>query len=115
MHLHPGALAIAAVVHMTAADTGIDRPAPCRQPNPPSLPLLPQCYVVHMTAVDKNSPPSTNGLAPIAIGFAVFLVSRGAGLAVQWQPAAVSQEMRRQHSIQLTFLNALPVCRATPC
>jgi MIP family channel proteins len=31
------------------------------------------CYVVHMTAVDKNSPPSTNGLAPIAIGFAVFL------------------------------------------
>lgn len=31
------------------------------------------CYVVHLTAVDKNSPPSTNGLAPIAIGFAVFL------------------------------------------
>lgn len=31
------------------------------------------CYVVHMTAIDKNSPPSTNGLAPIAIGFAVFL------------------------------------------
>lgn len=36
-----------------------------------------QCYVVHMTAVDKSSPPSTNGLAPIAIGFAVFLVRRG--------------------------------------
>lgn len=31
------------------------------------------CYVVHLTAIDKNSPPSTNGLAPIAIGFAVFL------------------------------------------
>ncbi|KAI7838045.1 hypothetical protein COHA_008129 [Chlorella ohadii] len=33
------------------------------------------CYVVHLTAVDKNSPPSTNGLAPLAIGFAVFLAS----------------------------------------
>lgn len=31
------------------------------------------CYVVHLTAIDKNSPPSTNGLAPLAIGFAVFL------------------------------------------
>lgn len=31
------------------------------------------CYVVHLTAIDKNSPSSTNGLAPIAIGFAVFL------------------------------------------
>lgn len=33
------------------------------------------CLVVHLTAIDKNSPSSTNGLAPIAIGFAVFLVS----------------------------------------
>lgn len=31
------------------------------------------CFVVHMCAVDKNSPPSTNGLAPIAIGLTVFL------------------------------------------
>lgn len=37
------------------------------------------CLVVHLTAIDKNSPPSTNGLAPIAIGFAVFLVRRGLG------------------------------------
>lgn len=46
----------------------------------PASATPPQCYVVHLTAVDKNSPPSTNGLAPLAIGFAVFLAS--------WLPGA---------------------------
>ena len=32
-----------------------------------------QCYVVHMCAVDKTSASGENGLAPLAIGFAVFL------------------------------------------
>ena len=31
------------------------------------------CFVVHMCAVDKTSPCGDNGLAPLAIGFAVFL------------------------------------------
>ena len=41
--------------------------------NPQPSPLL-QCYVVHLTAVDpRNAATSSTGMAPLAIGFAVFL------------------------------------------